>query len=234
MTDDKKLVEAVLDAALDELDSLSDDEKVVESKTESKPAPPKPVTSNGRPVLGPERPPNSENMSRAEKMFTDMVENMLLTDQHVGDDDHGEEAQRKACEQMLQFMQQIESQIEIEAEETTSSEPTSSSSSVPSPPQPQSTSARASAAPQPPASRPNVDEAISKLIHDLEEQAKLNDDGENDDLLNGLDMDAMMDGMMEQLMSKDLMYEPMKEVASRFPRWLQEKKDSLSKEEYEQ
>ena len=43
--------------------------------------------------------------------------------------------------------------------------------------------------------------------------------------------DAMLDGMMQQLVSKELMYEPMKQVADRFPAWLREHEDSLSAEE---
>ena len=51
---------------------------------------------------------------------------------------------------------------------------------------------------------------------------------------DGFDTDAMIDGMMEQLMSKDLMYEPMKQVTQRFPSWLDENKSKLSKEEYKE
>mmetsp|Transcript_33787 Transcript_33787/g.56490 ORF Transcript_33787/g.56490 Transcript_33787/m.56490 type:complete len:136 (-) Transcript_33787:52-459(-) len=43
-----------------------------------------------------------------------------------------------------------------------------------------------------------------------------------------------MDGMMEQLLSKDLMYEPMKQVTEKFPEWLQAQKGQLSQDEWEQ
>ena len=45
--------------------------------------------------------------------------------------------------------------------------------------------------------------------------------------------DAMIDGMMEQLLSKELMYEPMKSVTDKFPEWLEEQKNlsKLSPEE---
>lgn len=56
-------------------------------------------------------------------------------------------------------------------------------------------------------------------------------DDENGDFLNNAD--AMIDGMMEQLMSKDLMYEPMKQVTVKFPQWLAERKTVLSADEYE-
>lgn len=45
--------------------------------------------------------------------------------------------------------------------------------------------------------------------------------------------DAMIDGMMEQLLSKELMYGPMKSVTDKFPEWLEEQKNlsKLSSEE---
>lgn len=46
------------------------------------------------------------------------------------------------------------------------------------------------------------------------------------------DADNVIDGMMKQLLSKDIMYEPMKKVMDRFPRWLAENKSHLSDEEY--
>lgn len=50
--------------------------------------------------------------------------------------------------------------------------------------------------------------------------------------LDSLDPDSVIDGMMEQLLSKDLMYEPMKQVTEKFPKWLNENKSILSEEEY--
>lgn len=54
----------------------------------------------------------------------------------------------------------------------------------------------------------------------------------NDDNVDGLgNHDAILDGMMQQLVSKELMYEPMKQVADRFPQWLRQHEVSLSPEE---
>jgi peroxin-19 len=50
----------------------------------------------------------------------------------------------------------------------------------------------------------------------------------------GGDTDDFMDGMMEQLLSKELMYEPMKQVTEKFPAWLESKKVELSPEEWDQ
>jgi len=46
-------------------------------------------------------------------------------------------------------------------------------------------------------------------------------------------MENVVDGMMKQLLSKDFMYEPMKDISERFPKWLAENKEKLNSEEYE-
>jgi peroxin-19 len=45
--------------------------------------------------------------------------------------------------------------------------------------------------------------------------------------------DDIVDGMMEQLLSKDLMYEPMKQVADRYPAWLEANTDNLPETDLE-
>ena len=46
-------------------------------------------------------------------------------------------------------------------------------------------------------------------------------------------MGDVVNGMMKQLLGKDLMYEPMKEMCDRFPKWLAENKAKLKDEEYQ-
>jgi len=46
------------------------------------------------------------------------------------------------------------------------------------------------------------------------------------------DYDNVMDGMMKQLLGKELMYEPMKSVCDLFPKWLAEHKDRCTHDEY--
>ncbi|VEU41336.1 unnamed protein product [Pseudo-nitzschia multistriata] len=41
----------------------------------------------------------------------------------------------------------------------------------------------------------------------------------------GFSPDDLVDGLLKELLSRDLMYEPMKEVADRFPSWLERHKD---------
>eukprot|EP00554_Chaetoceros_debilis_P013869 CAMPEP_0194119024 /NCGR_PEP_ID=MMETSP0150-20130528/37713_1 /TAXON_ID=122233 /ORGANISM="Chaetoceros debilis, Strain MM31A-1" /LENGTH=404 /DNA_ID=CAMNT_0038810581 /DNA_START=58 /DNA_END=1268 /DNA_ORIENTATION=+ len=46
-------------------------------------------------------------------------------------------------------------------------------------------------------------------------------------------MGQVVNGMMKQLLSKEFMYEPMRDICKRFPSWLSEHKESLSKDDYE-
>jgi len=45
------------------------------------------------------------------------------------------------------------------------------------------------------------------------------------------DFDQIVENMMRQLLARDLMYEPMKLVCEKYPEWLAEKYETLSKEE---
>lgn len=46
-------------------------------------------------------------------------------------------------------------------------------------------------------------------------------------------MDSIVETMMQQLLSREILHEPMKEIGERYPKWLEEHKSSLSKEEYD-
>jgi hypothetical protein len=70
------------------------------------------------------------------------------------------------------------------------------------------------------------DEMLQNLMKGLERLDMTNGDGDD------LDADTVLDGMMEQLLSKDLMYQPMKQVADRFPLWLEENKSRLTADDY--
>lgn len=47
------------------------------------------------------------------------------------------------------------------------------------------------------------------------------------------DMESIVETMMQQLLSKDILYDPMKEIGERYPKWLEDHKASLNKEEYD-
>merc|ERR1719198_212318 len=47
------------------------------------------------------------------------------------------------------------------------------------------------------------------------------------------DFNQVVDGMMRQLLSKELMYEPVKSVCEKYPEWLAIQVESLPTDEYE-
>ncbi|KAI8333813.1 Pex19 protein [Chlamydoabsidia padenii] len=54
-------------------------------------------------------------------------------------------------------------------------------------------------------------------------------------LTEGGDFENVLEGMMPQLMSKELLYKPMKELATKYPSWLKENKDKTDQyQKYEQ
>ena len=105
----------------------------------------------------------------------------------------------------------------------------------------------------------DVDRAVQRLLSDMAKAGTDDDDAipDLDALMKGGNMEAMgeemmesmmkelsafgasgdaddvVDGMMRQLLSKELMYEPMKQVCDRFPAWLAASKAHLSEEEYQ-
>ncbi|KAI7896491.1 Pex19 protein family-domain-containing protein [Mucor mucedo] len=47
------------------------------------------------------------------------------------------------------------------------------------------------------------------------------------------EFEGVLEGMMSQLMSKELLYEPMKDLSQKYPAWLKEHKDTADKADYE-
>ncbi|KDP39871.1 hypothetical protein JCGZ_03402 [Jatropha curcas] len=54
-----------------------------------------------------------------------------------------------------------------------------------------------------------------------------------EELAGSQDMESIVETMMQQLLSKEILQEPMKEIGARYPKWLEEHKTSLTKDEYE-
>jgi Pex19 protein family len=71
----------------------------------------------------------------------------------------------------------------------------------------------------------NLLESLASAAGIVDGGGTVNDGSTSDESFNA---DAVVNGMMEQLLSKDLMYDPMKQVASRFPDWLREHQGALS------
>ncbi|KAG0370806.1 Pex19 protein family-domain-containing protein [Gamsiella multidivaricata] len=51
-------------------------------------------------------------------------------------------------------------------------------------------------------------------------------------MAEGGDFQNVLEGMMEQLMSKDILYEPMLDLKQKYPQWLKDNKDKISADEY--
>jgi peroxin-19 len=257
--EEQEEIDLALDAALDELDdddeeeppklaknelstteiSANDDDDDDDDAADSTAASTKSLSSKSqegnnskaRPVMGPPRPPVA-NEKDGDKMISNMMQQMLRLDQQGGD----------APDEFLgQLMQDMQSQL--------GSEPPSLESS----PRKDKNDARAGKLKEKVSTSSNeggVDQAISSLLEGMSKD-KVNDEGVGNEpsvtgeadmlesLMQGLggdggdyNADAMIDGMMEQLMSKDLMYEPIKQFATSFPPWLEERRDTMSKEDY--
>ncbi|KAG0488613.1 hypothetical protein HPP92_007198 [Vanilla planifolia] len=54
-----------------------------------------------------------------------------------------------------------------------------------------------------------------------------------EDLAGSQDMESIIETMMQQLLSKEVLQEPMKEIGERYPKWLEAHKERLGKEEYD-
>ncbi|KAL3643033.1 hypothetical protein CASFOL_013848 [Castilleja foliolosa] len=53
-----------------------------------------------------------------------------------------------------------------------------------------------------------------------------------EELADSQDMESIVETMMQQLLSKEILHEPMKEIGERYPLWLEENKPKLKDEEY--
>ncbi|XP_057976711.1 peroxisome biogenesis protein 19-1-like [Malania oleifera] len=54
-----------------------------------------------------------------------------------------------------------------------------------------------------------------------------------EELAGSQDMESIVETMMQQLLSKEILHEPMKEIGDRYPKWLEKHRAGLSKEDYQ-
>lgn len=54
-----------------------------------------------------------------------------------------------------------------------------------------------------------------------------------EELAGSQDMESIVETMMQQLLSKEVLHEPMKEIGERYPTWLADNRTKLSSEEYQ-
>lgn len=235
-------MDAILDAALDELDDDDDDDQIEpkanansaldgskkEADEESTETPAQEESLKSDDPDAPSKKETTAEKPASAEMFQNMLRDFIEAEEE-GDPD----------ELVGQFMQKVGIQVSPEKKG-----PSPSKSN-----KPKSSPSKSNA------KNENVDETISALLEDM---AKASIGGGNnsssmpdeEELLKGMfsqfqnagegfnpesfNSDAVIDGMMEQLLSKDLMYEPMKQVTESFPKWLQDNENKVSAEEYQQ
>jgi len=84
-----------------------------------------------------------------------------------------------------------------------------------------------------------VDRSVAQTLSMLADSAK-----DMEEMMNGMiaefeklgekeDFGNVVDGMMRQLLSKELMYEPMKQVCEKYPEWLAVQAEALSQADYD-
>ncbi|KAG0221224.1 Peroxisome chaperone and import receptor, partial [Actinomortierella wolfii] len=72
----------------------------------------------------------------------------------------------------------------------------------------------------------------AKVAEDSEEALMAEMMRQMEGLAEGGDFQNVLEGMMEQLMSKDILYEPMTDLAQKYPKWLEDNKGKISDEDY--
>jgi peroxin-19 len=80
-------------------------------------------------------------------------------------------------------------------------------------------------------------ENVKKMEENANKPSDANQDQMFEDLLKGMESDDQLSGMVEnvmkQLISKDILYEPMKEMQAKYPKWLADNKSKVSAEDYQ-
>jgi hypothetical protein len=75
-----------------------------------------------------------------------------------------------------------------------------------------------------------MDELLSKFMAEFE-QSNANNSNSSSSTNGG--MDSMIEKLMGQMLSKEMLYQPMKDISERYPEWLVKNKSKLSIKEYE-
>lgn len=218
-------MDAILDAALDELD---DDEKSSENAPAEHVAPFATNTSSN----GCQESPDLADVEMAQ--LGDMMKEILSATSGSDIDEAFGEVMAKVQQQMAKEIEKIK-KIE-EAQNKSKGEAPTETKGAAAAPENAAQKARPVFGPEPPPQKTEVDRTISKLLDDMasatsDEEVGMDEMMKEFENLGGEDM---IDGMMQQLLTKDLMYEPIKEVTTKFPKWLEDNRQELSEQEYTQ
>jgi peroxin-19 len=241
-------MDAILDEALDDLDdeeedgndlppqaaneSLSTPSRLMDTKEEEQPPsdiPPNHKNDDQEITLELEEGDLGSDVGGDAQSPAAVFQNMLKEFIQAEEDDEGDPEER-----LGQFMNQVQSKLPGKDSKSLSSEKHSKTTG------PENDVEKTMAAILEEMSKANInngepadiheDEFLKEMFQNLQGGAGAGGDF-NPESFNP---DAVIDGMMEQLLSKDLMYEPMKQVTEKFPTWLQENKATLSPEDYEE
>uniref|UniRef100_A0A1D1Z9Q3 Peroxisome biogenesis protein 19-1 n=1 Tax=Anthurium amnicola TaxID=1678845 RepID=A0A1D1Z9Q3_9ARAE len=71
-----------------------------------------------------------------------------------------------------------------------------------------------------------------RVVEDLDKEGIVEDFVRQfEEMAGSQDMQSMVETMMQQLLSKEVLHEPMKEIAERYPKWLEEHRHELNPED---
>lgn len=245
----QKELDSILDAALDELDIDEDDEcdsavgdsaetSKLPSLEKEKPTKTKDSAENN---AGVEKEASHSNVSEEElaASLEDMMKQFLQVGGQLEGDDGGLDDN-----DFESFIKSMQSQVLSDMRNSSAKDDKPSPRKEKKEPK-ESTTAKKSCVDE-----NDVDRTVEKLLEDMA-KARAGGDGlesenmgeaeeemmasllkEFDKIGENGDADELVDGMMRQLLSKELMYEPMKQVTERFPKWLEESKPKLSEDDY--
>ncbi|KAG0749961.1 hypothetical protein G6F57_005052 [Rhizopus arrhizus] len=76
-------------------------------------------------------------------------------------------------------------------------------------------------------------EIDSSIAEDSEEAFMAELMKQMESLADNGEFENVLEGMMSQLMSKELLYEPMKDLSQKYPEWLENNKDKVKAEDYD-
>ncbi len=203
------------------------------------------VGSNGVSQTPDTSPEMMEEMMKLEQMMKQLFQ-LPPGGGNVNDDDVDDEESRRMLHEMQRFMAHFESQTNNAS--AAQQQPPQQSKQEPSFQQP-------IPPPSPSVSESDVSRTISSLLDDMAKTASHNNDEDDphqtlpnvdeqqflqgmmkelEGFSGGFDADHVIDGMMEQLVSKDIMYEPLRQVTAKFPKWLADHKKTLPDNEYQE
>ena len=265
-------MDAILDAALDELDDDSSENHEQDQQDDSAKCFKDNDQNTRSSCAGPHQKPSGSHQSQAENSYRQTIAdanpnleqeelqqlNMMMNDilkaatSNGGGDDQNHDA---LGEIMLKLQQQISLEMnQVQSQTTTTTTTTTTDKKGTAPSSQQSTKTqpvvttvmepeppkRPVFGPEPPPPRSSdIDRTISNLLQGMAASANTDmDQDDNDDIdemmkqFQTMGGDEVIDGMMQQLLKKDLMYEPIVDVTNRFPKWLQDNQSALSEEEY--